>query len=845
MLFKSNIIFFSLFIFLLKKISNQMNKRRLKGIYDYYEKLKICSKASQNLLNYFEGGNYTVYSYKFYDNKTYIKSLIDFIDNNDEENKIPFKKYIFHLSKYIIFICIGLISFILFFILLFISKQNINNKQLFFFLIIINSFFFSLIIIICFISLSTISKLKFSINTSSCTLIKFIEEILSGQSEKIPNRFLGIIRSIEILNNVKRIINIIKNNTDNFFNNQTSLITSYQIFIGTMMEEYKRIYNESTNTYTTEAILNFPPEGSFSMLGRNNTHSFIFDYIKNYGPYDKNNTELNYVFNILYNGLNKANESLFLFTRDIYIASSDEIQEILNFTLSDIDNLLESLESFYDKIIDRWFFYHEIFENFGLSSLYICYIILIFFSFFIPLIRFIIIFNKKIRKYKNHFQKTILVFLFFFNFIVFFSYIIGSFIGIIGSIGTDLMDVIHYTISYENLMSEKPKIIKTSRGIQYASICIEGNGDLKNIFNLDSEYAKVFDEMILMEELFKNTTKYILNNYNETTLNIFKTNLTDLQNNFLKSNITDLTINNSIQINNLYNNFNKYTMRGYYQDCIDEKWVTKPLSDGKYIYYGNNENTPSPRENKSVALFLEEWNTISSVLRYINLIFSCPIRNQIYNTIPEAALYYVDNLNFLKTANYETIKVMIELEKLVQESFFNLIHDFYNSLISSIELIHLWNDIYHNITYDNNDLFSFVNCHFVKPNLKIVYSEFKEIFGKNFKNSSLLIEMTAFIGSLCLFTSFFILDLDLIFQKQIKKIILVGRNNSVNSPKCQLQPSIFIDNYVKPNQNLKKKVMSFDKNNNNKNNSSNYTSSNLLIFNDNKHLIHLNKNSHK
>ncbi len=139
MLFKSNIIFLSLFNFLLKKISNQMNnKRRLKGIYDYYEKLKICSKASQNLLNYFEGGNYTVYSYKFYDNRTYIKSLIDFIDNNDEENKIPFKKYIFHLSKYIILICIGLISFILFFILLFISKQNINNKQFFFFLIIIN-----------------------------------------------------------------------------------------------------------------------------------------------------------------------------------------------------------------------------------------------------------------------------------------------------------------------------------------------------------------------------------------------------------------------------------------------------------------------------------------------------------------------------------------------------------------------------------------------------------------------------------------------------------------------------------------------------------------------------------
>ena len=774
--------------FLLNFISNQTNhKRYLKGLLKNNEKLKICLKASQNLLNFFNGGNYTINSYEFNDNKTYIKAFIDFIDGEKNENNTPFIQYIIHLLPYIILVILGFIYFIVWFFLFF-FRNKIKNKNCKIVIISLNTIIFFIIIIISLISLLEISELKNSLNTATCTIIEFVEEIMNGQSNSIPDRFIGVLKSIEIIYQIQKISNLVKNNSQYFFNNQTSLIESYKIFLGTMMEEYNRIYNIKNNTYSNEAIFSFPPEGSLTMLSNNN-HTFIFDYVKNYGPFDKNDTELNYVYNLLLKGAKEANDTLFLFTRDVYVASSDEINQILNSSIFDLYGLFDSLESFYEKIIDRWLFYHDIIENFGLSGLFICYLILIFLSFIIPLLKYIIIFRHLI-KYQKIFRYIIFISLFCYNIIIFFSFLIGAIIGILGNIGNDLMDVVHYTLTYENLISENPKIIKSTKGIAYASICIDGDGDLRSVFNLDSEYANVFDEMILIKEKFKNYTEILNNNYTKSKINIWKTNITNLQNNFILSNITDLTLNKSIEIKTLYDNFNKYTMRGYYQDCIDDKWVTKPQSENEYIYYGNNETTPLINSNKSIALYINEWNTISTLLRYVPLTFTCPIHGRLYNTIANAAIYYVDALKALDYANNEFIKVAYQLEKLVEDAFFSLVYNLSDSMFSANNLTNYWDYIYYNVTHNRNGLFTFINCKFAKPILQVVYSEFKEIFGRRFIKASLVIEIIACVGCLCLFSSVLIFNVHYNLSDFKKEENL--KSSSMNLSNTQFQPSIFV-----------------------------------------------------
>ncbi len=808
--------------FLSNYISNQTNnKRHLKGVLKNNEKLKICLKASQNLLNFFNGGNYTIYSYEFNDNKTYIKAFIDFIDGEKNKNNTSFNKYIMHISPYIILVILGFIFFIFWFFLFF-FKNKIKKKFLKTVIISLNTIIFFIIIIISLISLLEISELKISLNTATCTIIEFVEEIINGQSESIPDRFLGLSKSIEIINQVQKISNLVKNHSQNFFNNQSSLIESYKIFLGTMMEEYKRIYDINNNSYTNDAIFTFPPEGSLTMLSDNN-HTFIFDYVKNYGPFDKNDTELNYVYNLLLNGAKESNDTLFLFIRDIYVVSSDEINELLNSTIYDLFSLFDSLESFYEKIIDRWLFYHDIIENFGLSGLFVCYLILILLSFIIPILKYMIMYKNFI-KYQKLFRYIIFISLFCYNIIIFFSFIIGAIIGILGNIGSDLMDVVHFTLTYENLISENPKIIKSSKGIAYASICIDGDGDLRSVFNLDSEYANVFDEMILIKEKFKNFTEILLNNYTESKINIWKTNITNLQKNFILSNITDLTINKSIQIKTLYDNFNKYTMRGYYQNCIDDKWVTKPESDNEYIYYGNIESTPLINSNKPIALYLNEWNSTSSFLRYATLAFSCPINGKLYKSIANAAIYYVDALNALNYANDEYIKVAFQLEKLVEDAFFSLVYNLSNSMFSAINLTNYWDYIYYNVTDNRKGLFTFINCKFAKPILQVVYSEFKEIFGRRFIKVSFIIEIIACLGCLCLFSSVLIFNVH--FElKEIKKDDNL-KSSIMNLSNTQVQPSIFAYDKNILNECKKSQIHKSFPNNS-------YNSGNILILKDN------------
>ena len=48
----------------------------------------------------------------------------------------------------------------------------------------------------------------------------------------------------------KSMENLVKNNSEDFFNNQSSLIESYKIFLGTMMEEYNRIFRNVKNADT-------------------------------------------------------------------------------------------------------------------------------------------------------------------------------------------------------------------------------------------------------------------------------------------------------------------------------------------------------------------------------------------------------------------------------------------------------------------------------------------------------------------------------------------------------------------------------------------------------------------
>ena len=88
------------------------------------------------------------------------------------------------------------------------------------------------------------------------------------------------------------------------------------------------------------------------------------------------------------------------------------------------------------------------------------------------------------------------------------SFILGGVIGLLGKIGIDLVSVMNYIISEENLNKETPDVIENIGNKDYLIECLHRDGNLSKVLELGTK-AKAIDD-----------------------LNIIKTNLTNLKEQF-------------------------------------------------------------------------------------------------------------------------------------------------------------------------------------------------------------------------------------------------------------------------------------------------------------------------
>ena len=66
-----------------------------------------------------------------------------------------------------------------------------------------------------------------------------------------------------------------------------------------------------------------------------------------------------------------------------------------------------------------------------------------------------------------------------------FSFFIGGFLWLISNISSDMVDVVSYIISDENLKSDNPRIVSKSPGTEKLNICINEDGNLKSEMGLN------------------------------------------------------------------------------------------------------------------------------------------------------------------------------------------------------------------------------------------------------------------------------------------------------------------------------------------------------------------------
>ena len=91
--------------------------------------------------------------------------------------------------------------------------------------------------------------------------------------------------------------------------------------------------------------------------------------------------------------------------------------------------------------------------------------------------------------------------------LMFITFIIGFLFGFIGTIGNDVMSVISFIISTDNLGEGKENIIVDQLGEakDYLDICINGNGSIIDLLNIDMSQLDSFNNITTIEDQINQT----------------------------------------------------------------------------------------------------------------------------------------------------------------------------------------------------------------------------------------------------------------------------------------------------------------------------------------------------
>ena len=589
-----------------------------------------CGNARTKVKNYFY---YNVYNQKdFKYNSAYDElMLLDVL-----EGKKTQMEYLKRFIPFLILICIGALSWIIWIFMCYCSKKpkgclkrysrgNKSTRRICFF---IYFGFSTVIIILLMISLIFLDFSKKDLNGTVCTLSMLRYEMMYGQSLLGKNEFkkpfwYGITTLSTNINNVGDLL--------------TSLVTKCQTDILT-----------DPNLIKTHNTINDKDENIFDITGRelkedleNLYLKFKDEDISNANPMDTNAKTIPlYISNLGYKENNETYTGKILYDYQIHYeylietitdpileictdltnmnSNSNPIQALNNF--KDVISTLEDSMDLVTKYITNYLSKYLV----NLKSFYFifCFISLILMGTIVVALS--ILFSIYYIKPISALFSSIISMLYVMNFLMIFCLIFSGITGIFSIYFSNASDIIDCAYSTKNIGSNNPRIIPRTTSSSALTRCIRGDGnlldqylndDMKNIIKtlkkINSIYIAVEDAYKRMHE--DGNTVYKIFSSMEQVIKDF----TLMKSEF--SLTTSFEENGDGDINYMLNELNKYTMAGMkYQktDCNGatyDIWTLRPstspfaqiVDEDKKINYYSIINPPSSSISYSSACALD------------------------------------------------------------------------------------------------------------------------------------------------------------------------------------------------------------------------------------------------
>ena len=711
---------------------------------------KICDSGSDELKEYYLTGDKSKIGLKDEEeskddeNPEYINALLDIVkgytggesENEIQDNAMTYGK---HILGSIVFLVIAFLSLIGWAICCSCCccncccccccKKPICRIPFF----IITMACYALVIAISIYGLSQSNIIFVGLSDTECSVLKFFNETLKGESKSELPKWAGIDGIKQILTNIQTKIGEMRGGTVSGLQTQKGEIDEAKTNFQTKFKDNTQ-HVVNTNNYQEE-------------LSSGNNYRLDITELNMYGQYDGTTAEPDNSYIELWHReydrtAQEADSQMTTteqeFTKVFEDSSFSSNLESASSTLDDIGAQFEDIKgSIADMIIDN----SDTINDYGKLGFKIIFSVLAVIDAAIAVLVFLFCFfsGKLCNKCCccRCFLKVLIHILWnVFALLMFFTFLFGSMFTIIGSLGKDFISVIDFFISPDNLnMEDKEPLLLGDEG-KKLNKCFNGNGDILNELGINLNTADALEKLRVAKQKIVSAR----NKFNELSSGRHTYDaLVDAIDDRINYNTLDFyavkvdgSPSDSLHLSTLLNDLNNNKSPKYSFSCT---------ADGCNVGTSGGSSCYSAKECTLTTPFSSgDDNDIAKKIEVIKSLVNTAASTSdgVKNRTTDLKSLYTAFLNAeVNTLNFFETKIN-EMDSVFQE-----------------------------YTGDNGGVFDFVNCKFLETNVKVILKNLKDNLGNDF-----------YTVGICLIISGCAIGISIIFT--ILLIVIINKNVDAN-----------------------------------------------------------------
>ena len=522
-----------------KIIGGRLLSERNLEVNNHENSEKVCSKGSDDLIDYYKTGDPSKIGLddddiKCEDKDTdYMKALIDLVRNNlgnnkkntdtpenlrmieeeSSDDKDNIIKYGMRILPMVIFLVIGVFSIFGWIACCICNccdcccccccKKKTCKIPCFIFTFL----FYGLVVAVCLYGLTQSNKIFTGLANVECSLLKLLEQVVDGEIKQTTPRWIGISGINDLLGNLKdQIVRLKDNALTNLDTEQRKIDPKKDSFLSAMNTFDTDCYagGDYLAGYTTAFDTDHYISDDYK------TKKYVFDIITFVGHKESGETEypcpsflcaLNREYSEVVSrtdGFIATSKSSF---ENILDEKSDEVISALDKAEESLNKLKKPFDKINNKIGDKVSDYSDLIDKYGklvvklvFSILMVMNIALAVFLTFIGLCSMKscadCCFCRCLFKSGLHILWNILALM------MILAFLVGSILAIVGRVGADAMSLVSFILSEENFENTQDSLLLEDFGgdaKKYLRICLHGNGSLESEFDLGDSLDKIED----------------------------------------------------------------------------------------------------------------------------------------------------------------------------------------------------------------------------------------------------------------------------------------------------------------------------------------------------------------